>query len=82
MQGCGNSKISTCPGTSKLVHRNFQLVLDEMGPCPTSRAWYFHSPVVMHRQIYSHIDYSAHLRFLQLKKIHSALLLIRPEFFY
>ena len=25
-------------------NRNFQLVLDEMGPCRTSRAWYFHSP--------------------------------------
>ena len=26
------------------VNRNFQLVLDEMGPCRTSQAWYFHSP--------------------------------------
>ena len=27
-----------------LVNRNFQLVLNEMGPGQTSRAWYFHSP--------------------------------------
>ena len=26
------------------VNRNFQLVLNEMGPGGTSRAWYFHSP--------------------------------------
>ena len=26
------------------VNRNFQLVLNEMGPGRTSRAWYFHSP--------------------------------------
>ena len=28
------------------VNRNFQLVLNEMGPGRTSRAWYFHSPVL------------------------------------
>ena len=27
------------------VNRNFRLVLNEMGPGRTSRAWYFHSPV-------------------------------------
>ena len=26
------------------VNRNFQLVLNEIGPGWTSRAWYFHSP--------------------------------------
>ena len=26
------------------VNRNFRLVLNEMGPGWTSRAWYFHSP--------------------------------------
>ena len=26
------------------VNRNFQLVLNEMGPGWTSQAWYFHSP--------------------------------------
>ena len=26
------------------VNLNFQLVLNEMGPGRTSRAWYFHSP--------------------------------------
>ena len=26
------------------VNRNFRLVLNEMGPGRTSRAWYFHSP--------------------------------------
>ena len=26
------------------VNRNFRLVLNEMGPDLTSRAWYFHSP--------------------------------------
>ena len=26
------------------VNRNFQLVMNEMGPGWTSRAWYFHSP--------------------------------------
>ena len=29
------------------VNRNFRLVLNEMGPGRTSRAWYFHSPAVM-----------------------------------
>ena len=28
------------------VNRNFQLVLNEMGPGRASRAWYFHSPDV------------------------------------
>ena len=26
------------------VNRNFQLVLNELGPGRASRAWYFHSP--------------------------------------
>ena len=33
------------------TNRNFQLVLDEMEPCRTSRAWYFHSPALI-RQSY------------------------------
>ena len=28
------------------VNRNFQLVLNEMGPGRTSWAWYFHSPAL------------------------------------
>ena len=29
------------------VNRNFRLVLNEMGPGRTSRAWYFHSPALI-----------------------------------
>ena len=36
------------------VNRNFQLVLDEMGPCRTSPAWYFHSPVYLLRKLGVH----------------------------
>ena len=30
------------------VNRNFELVLNEMGPGRTSRAWYFHTPEYLH----------------------------------
>ena len=30
------------------VNKNFQLVLSEMGPGQTSRAWYYHSPAVLY----------------------------------
>ena len=32
-------KLSTCPD------------MNEMGPCQTSRAWYFHSPGIIHNDI-------------------------------
>ena len=35
------------------VNRNFRLVLNEMGPGRTSRAWYFHSPGITMKHLLS-----------------------------